>query len=127
MAAHADCQPAHPRTGDVQFSANFNTHRSGAVGRGGEEALTLPSSPRSPTKACQVITVCLMLHNRARKLALTDLESDSNDSGTDSAESDSEEAAVPAAAAVEGAVPPNERGRTATDKVARNHLIETHF
>ena len=81
----------------------------------------------SPTKACQVITVCLMLHNRARKLALPDVESDSDDSDTDPQDSDTDQAAIPAAAAAEGAMPPNERVRTAAGKVARNNLIEAYF
>ena len=43
----------------------------------------------SPQEACQIIVVCLMLHNRARLLALPapDLDDDDSDDSDDDAES----------------------------------------
>ena len=37
----------------------------------------------APVKACEIITVCLMLHNRARLYALPDAESDDEDDDVD--------------------------------------------
>ena len=71
----------------------------------------------SPQRACQIIVVCLMLHNRARLLALPapDLNDDSDDSDSDDDAESVDEA------------PPSERARTAAGKVVRNRIMNTYF
>lgn len=72
----------------------------------------------APAKACDVIIVCLMLHNRARSLNLPDPDSDSDDD-------DQPEAAHEAPQQVRP--PANERLRAAAGRAQRERLINAGF
>ncbi|KAK7476085.1 hypothetical protein BaRGS_00032712, partial [Batillaria attramentaria] len=78
----------------------------------------------APHKACKVIVVCIMLHNRARRWKLdvpSDSDSDSS-SSDDGSDSDSEaEQQRPAQRQM------TERARVAAGKVARQRFINNNF
>ena len=71
-----------------------------------------------PSKACQVITVCLMLHNRARYLNLADPDSDSDCESDSDSEPDSCD---------EDPLPATERRRVAVGQAVRDRLINDFF
>lgn len=76
-----------------------------------------------PAKACRVILVCLMLHNRARRLnipeALPDSDSDSS-SSSDSSPGNSDDDTADHQSI-------GERVRLASGKTARNRIIDRCF
>ncbi|KAK7477226.1 hypothetical protein BaRGS_00002137, partial [Batillaria attramentaria] len=74
-----------------------------------------------PTKACKVIVVCFMLHNKARRLRLPpppDDSSESSDSSSDNDSSDEDDQAN---------VGNEERARTAAGKAVRDRIIQQNF
>ena len=84
----------------------------------------------APVKACEIITVCLMLHNRARLYALPDAESDDEDDDVDDSNDGDDSEANDDAAAVPtqvGGGLQNERTRTAAGKVVRNQVMNMYF
>ena len=74
----------------------------------------------NPNKACIIITVCMMLNNRARLLNLPDPDSDEEDEGDDAGDdSDGNDDAV--------IQPATERARVHTGNAARNRIINDFF
>ena len=82
----------------------------------------------APAKACQIITVCVMLHNRARLLKLevpSDSESDSDpDSESSSEDADSDGEAEQLRSANN---PMSERARVAAGRAARERVNSNFF
>ena len=78
----------------------------------------------SPAKACKVIAVCVMLHNRARVLKLEVPSDSESDSDPDSPSEDTDgEAEQPRSANN----PISERARVAAGKAARERVINQFF
>ena len=72
----------------------------------------------APTKVCRIISVCVMLHNRATRLGLPPPE------GGDPAPDPQPDAPPPPARGNLGA---SERVRTATGKAARSVIVQNYF
>eukprot|EP00745_Piridium_sociabile_P033264 TRINITY_DN57006_c0_g1_i5.p1 TRINITY_DN57006_c0_g1~~TRINITY_DN57006_c0_g1_i5.p1 ORF type:complete len:132 (+),score=25.13 TRINITY_DN57006_c0_g1_i5:461-856(+) len=78
-----------------------------------------------PAKACRVIMVCLMLHNRARRLNIPQAPSDSSDSDSDSSSSDSSPGNSDDDTEDHQTI--TERVRLASGKTARNRIVDRCF
>ncbi|XP_025099687.1 putative nuclease HARBI1 [Pomacea canaliculata] len=72
----------------------------------------------SPAKACDVITVCFMLHNRARRLNLPEPDGDEGNNGNSSDDEDDDD---------NGNLHASEQARVAAGKAERQRVINKYF